>query len=66
MRIGFVTDDYRPYVSGVINFISLNRRYLEERGHEVWIFGFGSPVSRTPQRRRGPQSSRASRLCVPR
>lgn len=47
MRIGFVTDNYKPYVSGVINFISLNRRYLEERGHEVWVFAFGSHPKRS-------------------
>src|SRR5450759_3593734 len=51
MRIGFVTDNYRPYVSGVINFISLNRRYLEERGHEAWVFAFGSPGARPPEPR---------------
>ncbi len=45
MRIGYVTDNYSPYVSGVINFIILNRRYLEEHGHEVWVFAFGDPRS---------------------
>lgn len=42
MRIGFVTDNYKPYVSGVINFISLNRQYLEAHGHETWVFAFGT------------------------
>jgi len=50
MRIGFVTDNYKPYVSGVINFISLNRLYLERRGHEVWVFAFGGPgAGSTPE-----------------
>lgn len=40
MRIGFVTDSYKPYVSGVTNFISLNRHYLEDHGHETYVFAF--------------------------
>ncbi len=43
MRIGFVTDNYKPYVSGVINFIELSRRYLQQHGHEAWVFAFGNP-----------------------
>jgi len=48
MRIAFVTDNYKPYVSGVINFISLNRRYLEAHGHEVWVFAFGDTKTAPP------------------
>lgn len=43
MRIGFVTDQYMPYVSGVTHSISLNRRYLEKHGHETYIFHFAHP-----------------------
>src|SRR5262245_45679406 len=43
MRIGMMTDVYKPYVSGVISYIDLNKRALEELGHEVYIFTFGDP-----------------------
>jgi 1,2-diacylglycerol 3-alpha-glucosyltransferase len=41
MRIGMMTDVYKPHVSGITNYISLNRQYLEKAGHEVFIFTFG-------------------------
>ena len=41
MRIGIMTDLYKPYVSGITNYISLNKQYLEQAGHEVYIFAFG-------------------------
>jgi 1,2-diacylglycerol 3-alpha-glucosyltransferase len=41
MRIGMMTDVYKPHVSGITNFISLNKEYLEKAGHEVFIFTFG-------------------------
>lgn len=41
MRIGMMTDTYKPYVSGITNYISLNKRYLEAAGHEVFVFTFG-------------------------
>lgn len=41
MRIGMMTDVYKPYVSGITNYISLNKLYLEQAGHEVFIFTFG-------------------------
>jgi 1,2-diacylglycerol 3-alpha-glucosyltransferase len=41
MRIGMMTDVYKPHVSGITNYISLNKRYLEQAGHEVFIFTFG-------------------------
>jgi len=34
-------DMYKPYLSGVTNYISLYKRRFEELGHEVWIFTFG-------------------------
>jgi len=36
-----MTDVYKPHVSGITNYISLNKRYLERAGHEVFIFTFG-------------------------
>jgi 1,2-diacylglycerol 3-alpha-glucosyltransferase len=41
MRIGMLADVYKPHVSGVTNYISLNKKYLEKAGHEVFIFTFG-------------------------
>jgi 1,2-diacylglycerol 3-alpha-glucosyltransferase len=41
MRIGMMVDVYKPHVSGITNYISLNKRYLEETGNEVFIFTFG-------------------------
>ncbi len=41
MKIGMLTDIYKPHVSGITNYISLNKRLLEEQGHEVYIFTFG-------------------------
>ncbi len=41
MRIGMMTDIYKPYVSGVTNHISLTKQHLEAANHEVYIFTFG-------------------------
>jgi 1,2-diacylglycerol 3-alpha-glucosyltransferase len=41
MRIGMMADLYKPHVSGVTHYISLNKRYLEKLGHTVYIFTFG-------------------------
>jgi 1,2-diacylglycerol 3-alpha-glucosyltransferase len=41
MRIGMMTDMYKPYVSGVITYISLVKKYLEGTGHQVYVFTFG-------------------------
>ena len=41
MRIGMMVDVYKPHISGVTNYISLNKQYLEKAGHEVFIFTFG-------------------------
>ncbi|MGA2502884.1 MAG: glycosyltransferase [Anaerolineales bacterium] len=41
MRIGMMADVYKPHVSGITNYISLNKRYLEKTGHEVFVFTFG-------------------------
>src|SRR5215216_2061346 len=41
MRIGMMADTYKPYVSGITNYIDLNKRALEDAGHEVYVFTFG-------------------------
>jgi len=43
MRIGMMADAYKPYISGITNYIDLNKRYLEEAGHEVYVFTFSDP-----------------------
>ena len=41
MRIGMMTDAYKPYVSGVTSYVDTNKRALEALGHEVYVFTFG-------------------------
>ena len=41
MRIGMMADLYKPHISGVTNSIELSKRWLEQAGHEVFIFTFG-------------------------
>src|SRR5215208_6255299 len=41
MRIGMMVDAYKPHVSGVTNYVDLNKRALERAGHEVYVFTFG-------------------------
>src|SRR5512132_682980 len=41
MRIGMMVDTYKPYISGVTNYVDLNKRALERAGHEVYVFTFG-------------------------
>jgi glycosyltransferase involved in cell wall biosynthesis len=41
MRIGMMVDSYKPYVSGIINYVDINKRYFELAGHEVFVFTFG-------------------------
>lgn len=43
MRFGMMADVYKPHVSGITNYISLNKQYLEKQGHEVFVFTFGDP-----------------------
>jgi glycosyltransferase involved in cell wall biosynthesis len=40
MRIGMMVDLYKPYISGVTIYVEINRKYLEEMGHDVFIFTF--------------------------
>lgn len=46
MRIGFFSDSYRPYTSGVVRSIDLFTREFKERGHEVYIFAPDYPLNR--------------------
>jgi 1,2-diacylglycerol 3-alpha-glucosyltransferase len=41
MRIGMLVDSYKPYVSGITNYIDINKHYLELAGHDVFVFTFG-------------------------
>jgi glycosyltransferase involved in cell wall biosynthesis len=41
MRIAMMADVYKPHVSGITNYIDLNKRYLEKAGHEVFVVTFG-------------------------
>jgi 1,2-diacylglycerol 3-alpha-glucosyltransferase len=41
MRIGMMADTYKPHMSGITNYIELNKRVLEEAGHQVFVFTFG-------------------------
>jgi 1,2-diacylglycerol 3-alpha-glucosyltransferase len=41
MRIGMMVDVYKPYMSGIINYIDLNKSAFEKDGHEVYVFTFG-------------------------
>ena len=42
MLIGMMADVYKPHVSGVTNYIALNKAYLEQLGHQVFIFTFSA------------------------
>jgi 1,2-diacylglycerol 3-alpha-glucosyltransferase len=41
LRIGMMADVYKPHVSGITNYITLNKRALERSGHQVYVFTFG-------------------------
>lgn len=49
MRIGFFTDSYHPYTSGVVRSIDLFTSEFNARGHEVYIFGPGYPLIHYPK-----------------
>jgi len=42
LRIGQLTDCYKPVINGVTHFISLHKRVLESWGHEVYVFTLGN------------------------
>ncbi len=35
-----MVDMYKPHISGVTNYVSLNKQYLERLGHQVYVFTF--------------------------
>jgi 1,2-diacylglycerol 3-alpha-glucosyltransferase len=41
MRVGLLTDMYRPTISGVVNFLVAYKRALEEMGEEPYVLTFG-------------------------
>jgi len=41
MRIGMMVDSYKPYISGITNYVEVNKQYLERAGHDVFVFTFG-------------------------
>ena len=41
MRIGQLTEVYKPVINGVTNSISLHKRVLESWGHKVFVFALG-------------------------
>jgi glycosyltransferase involved in cell wall biosynthesis len=41
MKIGMMVDSYKPYISGITNYVEVNKEYLEKMGHEVFVFTFG-------------------------
>jgi len=41
MRIGQLTEVYKPVINGVTNSISLHKRVLESWGHRVFVFTLG-------------------------
>jgi glycosyltransferase involved in cell wall biosynthesis len=38
MRVGQLTDIYKPFINGVTNFVSLHKHVLESWGHKVFVF----------------------------
>jgi len=36
-----MVDSYKPYTSGITNYVDINKRHLELAGHEVFVFTFG-------------------------
>lgn len=41
MRIGMLVDMYKPNMSGITNYVALNKQILEGLGHQVFVFTFG-------------------------
>ena len=41
MRIGMLVDMYKPNMSGITNYVALNKKILEGLGHQVYVFTFG-------------------------
>ena len=51
MRIGMMADTYKPHMSGITNYIELNKRVLEEAGHDVFVFTIGDTDYQDNERR---------------
>jgi len=49
VRIGYFTDSYLPYTSGVVRSIDIFVRELKKRGHEIYIFGPDYPLAHCPR-----------------
>lgn len=41
MKIGMMVDSYKPYISGITNYVEVNKEFIEKAGHEVFVFTFG-------------------------
>ena len=41
MKIGMLTDCYRPVINGVTNCVAMCKREMELAGHQVYVFTFG-------------------------
>jgi 1,2-diacylglycerol 3-alpha-glucosyltransferase len=41
MRIGMMVDSYKPYISGITNYVEINKKFLEQAGRQVFVFTFG-------------------------
>jgi 1,2-diacylglycerol 3-alpha-glucosyltransferase len=36
-----MVDSYKPYISGITNYVEVNKEHLEKAGHDVFVFTFG-------------------------
>lgn len=54
VRIGMLVDLYTPHISGVTNYVTLNKAWLERRGHDVFVFTFGGEADAEPGVVRSP------------
>jgi 1,2-diacylglycerol 3-alpha-glucosyltransferase len=50
MKIAFFSDTYLPNTDGVVTYLTLYRRELEKRGHEVFIFAPGNKKAKDENR----------------
>ena len=46
-----MVDSYKPYISGITNYVEINKRYLELAGHDVFVFTFGDAYHKTGEPR---------------
>ena len=50
MQIGLAADTYKPYVSGVTNYLYLVKSELARTGHNPFLFAFGSKKIQPPEK----------------